>query len=126
MCPRNGVALNGMDLGSVKRCPLTGSLLLALRGGASSLSRASCAPCRAKRWRVPRGRSSHRHLHKIKKALGFRLRALFILFYFMEVTVGIEPTTYGFANRPISHSGTSPRYELALIIIPNERHRQVD
>ena len=27
----------------------------------------------------------------------------------MEVTVGIEPTNNGFANRAISHSGTSPR-----------------
>ena len=29
----------------------------------------------------------------------------------MEVTVGIEPTNNGFANRAISHSGTSPRIE---------------
>lgn len=27
----------------------------------------------------------------------------------MEVTVGIEPTNNGFANRAISHSGTSPQ-----------------
>jgi hypothetical protein len=27
---------------------------------------------------------------------------------FLEVTVRIELTKYGFANRPVSHSGTSP------------------
>jgi hypothetical protein len=26
----------------------------------------------------------------------------------LEVTGGIEPPKYGFANRPVSHSGTSP------------------
>lgn len=29
----------------------------------------------------------------------------------LEVTVRIELTKYGFANRPVSHSGTSPREE---------------
>ena len=30
-------------------------------------------------------------------------------FFVLEVTVRIELTKYGFANRPVSHSGTSPR-----------------
>jgi hypothetical protein len=29
----------------------------------------------------------------------------------LEVTVRIELTKYGFANRPVSHSGTSPHNE---------------
>lgn len=29
--------------------------------------------------------------------------------FFMEVTIRIELIKYGFANRPVSHSGTSPR-----------------
>jgi hypothetical protein len=31
----------------------------------------------------------------------------------LEVTVRIELTKYGFANRPVSHSGTSPHQRVA-------------
>ena len=63
----------------------------------------------------------------ISSGIGFRQKKIFLaklLFYLffgflrffdlarlkLEVTVGIEPTNNGFANRAISHSGTSPQF----------------
>ncbi len=53
--------------------------------------------------RIARRRSSDRHLQNAKRPSLARQASKIL-----EVTVGIEPTKYGFANRPISHSGTSP------------------